>query len=71
VEERIQLRHKRGRFRFRKWRRFINQDQESSPLVLIEEVRTEEEEEKEEEDPGLPSDHEDYDGTSCWAKSRG
>jgi hypothetical protein len=53
VEERIEMRHETGRFRFKKWRRFVNQELSPSPLVLIEE-----EEEEEIQDSGLLNEEE-------------
>jgi hypothetical protein len=62
VEERIELKHAAGRLKFKRWRRFVNQEQEPSPLT---ETREEEEESslEEESDSEPPSDDED-DGQS-------
>jgi hypothetical protein len=51
VEERIETKHAAGRLRFKKWRGFVNQEQEPSPLSDTEE--------EEELDSGPPSYEED------------
>jgi hypothetical protein len=52
VEERIEIKHAEGQSRFKKWRRFVTQVQEPSPL-------SETGEKEEELDSGPPSDEED------------